>query len=557
MSQARVGSESSSISDHREYDAIVVGVGFSGIYELYRLREQGLSVHALESGDGVGGTWHWNCYPGARVDSPCMQYSLSFSAELEQEWHWPEEYSAQPDLQRYFDHVADRFDLRKDISFNTTVIGATYDADDNRWTLETDRGVTYSAKYLVTAVGCLSATNIPAFKGLDSFRGDWYHTSRYPQNKPDLRGKRVGVIGTGSTGIQVITAIAPEVEQLYVFQRTANFSMPAQNKPMDPEFEKAWKARYPEHRQAARVSGFGAIYDALDKSALAVSEEEREQIYEAAWLKGGFNIALAFNDLTTNEEANETAAEFVRKKIRGIVKDPATAELLIPRGYPIFTKRPCFDTGYYEQYNRENVTLVDIRTNPIEEITPTGLRTTAEEYGLDVIIFATGFDALTGPLHRMNIVGKDGVKLQDKWQAGPRTYLGLATAGFPNLFMITGPGSPSVLSNMTTSIEQHGDWIADAIDYMEKRGLKAMEAERDAEDRWVEHVNEVANMTLHYKANSWYLGANIPGKPRVFIPYAGGVGPYREICDGVAEKGYEGFTFQSSAMAASAQESAS
>ena len=526
------------------YDAVVVGAGFAGMYMLYRLRELGLSVRVFETASGVGGTWYWNRYPGARVDSPSMQYSLSFSPETEQEWNWAEDYSDQTQLEKYANHVADRFELRPDIQFDTSVVAATYDEAAGRWIIETDRGDTASATYLVAAVGCLSATNVPNFPGMETFQGQWYHTSRWPKEGVDLGGKRVGIVGTGSTGIQAIPVLAEQAAHLHVFQRTPNYSLPSNNKAMDPDFEADWKRRYPEHRQAARESRGGVELPLFpDRSALSVSEEERNAVYESAW--GNYTALLTcFNDIGINKEANETAAEFVRNKIRHTVKDPAVADLLAPRDYPIGTKRICIDTNYFETYNRDNVTLVDVRTKPIVEITPTGVRTADASYDLDVLVFATGFDAMTGPLVRMNVVGKGGLPLAKKWEAGPRTYLGLQSVGFPNLFMITGPGSPSVLSNMTTSIEQHVEWVAAAIDHLRANALDLMEPTIEAEDRWVDHVNEVAHMTLFPEANSWYLGANIPGKPRVFMPYIGGVGAYRVKCDEVVANGYEGFELQ-------------
>jgi cation diffusion facilitator CzcD-associated flavoprotein CzcO len=546
MSDALQEPVESPIETHAEYDAVIVGAGFAGMYQLHRLRELGLSVRVLESGDGVGGTWYWNRYPGARVDSPSMQYSLSFDSDMEQEWNWSELYSPQPDLEKYANHVADRFDLRKDIQFDSRVVSAEYNEDSKRWVIKTDRGDWLSAKYFITAAGCLSATNVPNFKGIESFEGQWYHTSRWPKENVDLVGKRVGIIGTGSTGIQAITAISKVAGHLFVFQRTPNYSLPSNNAPMPAEYEAEWKANYPEHREAARVSAGGAEVIAYpEHSALEVSEEERNKVFEAAWGQGAFTLAAAFTDLMTNEEANFHAAEFVRNKIRATVKDQEVAELLAPKDYPIFTKRICLDTGYYQVYNQDNVTLVDVKTNPIEEITPKGLRTTAEEYEVDILVFATGFDAMTGPLFRMNIVGKDGQTLKDKWAAGPTTYLGISSVGFPNMFMITGPGSPSVLSNMTTSIEQHVDWITDTIKHLRENEIETIEPTAEAEVEWVQHVNEVASHTLYGKANSWYVGANIPGKVRVFMPYVGGVGAYRKKCDEVAAEGYVGFELTS------------
>jgi cyclohexanone monooxygenase len=525
-------------------DVVVVGAGFAGIYALYRLRGLGLSVRVFETGDNVGGTWYWNRYPGARVDVPSLFYSYSFSSELQQEWSWPETYSAQPELLRYAEEVADRFDLRRDIAFETTVVRAAYDDLAARWSIETDRGDRVSARYFVTAAGCLSATNVPDFNGVESFRGKWYHTSRWPKEGVDLAGKRVGVVGTGSSGIQAIPVIAEQAAHLFVFQRTPNYSFPSNTQPMDPEAEREWKAHYDEHRAKDRVSYAGQHFEPIDRSALDVSDEERTRRYEAMWTQGAFGVLQSFNDLRTNLEANETAAEFLRSQIRRIVRDPDVAERLCPKDHPVGTKRPCLDVGYYETFNRANVTLVDVRADPIEEITPTGLRTTRASYDLDVIVFATGFDAMTGPLLRMNISGRNGLTLAEKWHAGPRTYLGLATVDFPNLFMITGPGSPSVLASMIMAIEQHVDWIAEAITYLDDHSYDVIEPTAEAEDAWVDHVNSVADSTLFPLANSWYLGANIPGKPRVFLPYAGGLGTYRAKCDEVAANGYEGFALR-------------
>jgi cyclohexanone monooxygenase len=542
MSQVDQLTEPAGPGPTTEYDAIVVGAGFAGMYALYRLRELGLSVRAFETGEGVGGTWYWNCYPGARVDVQSLSYSYSFSSDLQQEWSWPETFSSQPELLKYANHVADRFDLRRDIQFETTVNGADYDEAAKRWRIRTDRGDHVSARYLVAGAGCLSATNVPDFKGIESFQGNWYHTSRWPKEGVDLTGKRVGIIGTGSTGIQAVPAIAEEAAHLYVFQRTPNYSLPSGNQPMDPEHEREWKADYDLHRELDRSAYAARYVPAPDRSALATPADERDRAFEEAWGAGAFAMMLTFKDLRSSREANETAAEFVRNKIRAIVKDPAVAELLCPKDYPIGTKRLCLDSNYFETFNRDNVTLVDVKTHPIEEITPTGLRTGAESYDVDVLVFATGFDAMTGPLLRMNITGRDGLSLKDKWEHGPRTYLGIATAGFPNMFMITGPGSPSVLASMITAIEQHVDWIADAIVYLDKADLDVIEAGPEAEERWVEHVNEVADQTLYRFANSWYLGANIPGKPRVFMPYVGGFNVYRDRCDEVAANDYEGFT---------------
>ncbi|MDA0301841.1 MAG: NAD(P)/FAD-dependent oxidoreductase [Chloroflexi bacterium] len=524
-------------------DAVIVGAGLAGLYMLHRLRGLGLSARVIEAGADVGGTWYWNRYPGARCDVESMEYSYSFSKELQQEWHWNERYAGQPEILRYVGHVADRFDLRRDIQFDTRVTAATFDEATSRWAIETDRGDRVSAQFCIMATGCLSSTQEPQFAGLDTFEGDWYHTGRWPHEGVDFTGKRVGVIGTGSSAIQSIPIIAQQAARLTVFQRTPNYSVPARNAPMDPDYEERIKAEYDHLRQRERASRAGVVLLGLpDQAALQVSAEERERAFEARWGRGGLGITRAFTDLLVSREANETAAEFVRAKIRAIVRDPAVAERLTPRDYPIGTKRLCADTDYYETFNRDNVALVDVRRAPIEEITPRGVRTRDAEYELDAIVFAIGFDAMTGALLGIDIRGRSGVALREQWAAGPRSYLGLSIAGFPNLFTITGPGSPSVLSNMIVSIEQHVDWIADCLAHLNAHGLDTIEASDAAQEAWVEHVNDVAHATLYPQANSWYMGANIPGKPRVFMPYIGGVGAYREKCDEVAAKGYEGFT---------------
>ncbi len=543
----------------QQFDAIVVGAGFAGLYALHRLRGLGLNVRVLERGSGIGGTWFWNRYPGVRCDIESLDYSYSFSAELEQEWEWTERYPAGPEILAYLNHVADRFDLRRDIELNAHVTQVHYDDAGETWHISTDDGETYSATHCVMASGCLSSVHRPQFDGLDDFRGDWYHTARWPADGVDLSGKRVGIIGTGSTGIQLIPQLAEQAGHLYVFQRTANFSMPAHNGHLDPAMQRAAKAAYPQRRQLAResLSGVpGSHPDALaQRSALEVDETERADTFERGWAEGGIGgVTLAFNDVNVDPRANALAADFVRSKIRQIVTDPAVAEALCPKTYPIGSKRMCVDTGYYATYNRPNVTLVDVRSAPIERITTGGIETTAEEYELDVLVFATGFDAITGALLEIDIRGRDGLSLRDKWAGGPAAYLGLAAAGFPNLFLVTGPGSPSVLSNMVCSIEQHVDWVADCISYLNARGVRTIEAGAEAEARWVQHVGEVAQATLFPQANSWYLGANIPGKPRVFMPYLGGVGAYRAHCDAVAAAGYEGFLLDGTTRAAAGAE---
>ena len=530
-------------SEPATFDAIVVGAGVGGLRAIHRLRKLDLKVRAFEAGGGVGGTWYWNRYPGCRCDVESLEYSYSFSDELQQEWHWPERYGTQPEILRYINHVADRFDLRRDIEFNTRVKQAVFDSDTNTWTVTTDKGTAVTARFCVMATGNLSTPRTPNYPGLQSFKGKWYHTGLWPHEGVDFTGLRVGVIGTGSSGVQSIPIIAKQAKHLYVFQRTANFSLPARNAPMNRDKESAHKAHYPERRRAAFDTPFGiAGYPAPVKSALDATEEERLCAYEAKWAEGGsISFLYSYTDLLINKESNETASEFVRRKIRATLKDPKTAELLCPNDHPIGTKRLILDTDYYETYNRDNVTLVDIRSRPIEEITSTELRTADIDYALDAIVFATGFDAMTGAMKEIDIHTDAGVSIREKWEHGPRTYLGIMIAGFPNLFMITGPQSPGVKSQMILACEQHVDWIADCIQYLRDHAFSRIEAEEDAEDAWVRHNNEVADRTLYPLANSWYVGANIPGKPRVFMPYVGGVAAYKKKCDEIAASGYEGF----------------
>ena len=530
-------------SEPATFDAIVVGAGVGGLRAIHRLRKLDLKVRAFEAGGGVGGTWYWNRYPGCRCDVESLEYSYSFSDELQQEWHWPERYGTQPEILRYIDHVADRFDLRRDIEFNTRVKQAVFDSDTNTWTVTTDKGTAVTARFCVMATGNLSTPRTPNYPGLQSFKGKWYHTGLWPHEGVDFTGLRVGVIGTGSSGVQSIPIIAKQAKHLNVFQRTANFSLPARNAPMNRDKESAHKAHYPERRRAAFDTPFGiAGYPAPVKSALDATEEERLCAYEAKWAEGGsISFLYSFTDLLINGESNETASEFVRRKIRATLKDPKTAELLCPNDHPIGTKRLILDTDYYETYNRDNVTLVDIRSRPIEEITSTELRTADIDYALDAIVFATGFDAMTGAMKEIDIHTDAGMSIREKWEHGPRTYLGIMIAGFPNLFMITGPQSPGVKSQMILACEQHVDWIADCIQYLRDHAFSRIEAEEDAEDAWVRHNNEVADRTLYPLANSWYVGANIPGKPRVFMPYVGGVAAYKKKCDEIAASGYEGF----------------
>jgi cation diffusion facilitator CzcD-associated flavoprotein CzcO len=537
-----------------QIDVVIVGAGFGGMYMLHRLRGLGLSAIVFDAASGVGGTWYWNRYPGARCDVESMQYSYSFSEELQQEWQWSELFAGQPEILRYANFVADKLDLRRDMRFETRVTSAAFDETAHRWTVQTDRGDTISARYTVMATGCLSAARMPDFPGLDSFKGKTYHTGHWPHEGVDFTGLRVGVVGTGSSAIQSIPVIAAQAAHVTVFQRTPNFSIPSRNGPMSSDYAQSWKSDYPTRRAEARASRNGILAYPNDQSAIETPEPERLTIYEQRWASGGTTFMASFNDLIFNKASNDTAANFVRGKIREMVKDPAKAELLAPTNHPIGTKRICVDTDYYLTYNQPNVDLVDVRDTPIEAVTPDGLRVGATEYQFDAIVFATGFDAMTGALTRMGIVGRNGKKLADEWEAGPRTYLGLMTAEFPNMFMITGPGSPSVLSNMIVSIEQHVDWISDCVSALAARQLDCIEPTLSAQDAWVDHVNEVAHTTLYPSAASWYMGANIPGKPRVFMPYIGGVGAYRQKCDEIAAKGYDGFRLSGSTQAAVAAE---
>lgn len=536
-----IGSKSAGTKRGRDVDLVVVGAGFAGMYMLHRARELGLAVRLFEAGSGVGGTWYWNRYPGARCDVDSMEYSYQFSEALQQEWKWTERYAAQPEILRYANHVADRFGLRPDMQFNTRVEAAAFDESLVRWSVRTDDGERTSARFLVMAVGCLSCANIPALKGLETFRGRTFHTGQWPHQEVDFRGKRVGVVGTGSSAVQAIPVIAAQAEELVVFQRTAVYSVPARNGPMDQDYEARIKAAYKSFRAGNNrmPTAAGSNNPRSAPFALELDARERERTYEAWWQRGGLGFMSAFGDLLFNPKANETAAEFVRAKIRGVVRDPSLARLLAP-AQMIGCKRLCADAGYYETFNRPNVRLVDISRSAIEEVTPNGLRAGGEEYALECIVFATGFDAMTGSLLKIDIRGRGGATLRQKWQAGPRTYLGLAVAGFPNLFIVAGPGSPSVLSNMIVAAEQHVNWIGECIAHLGARGRASIEATEQATAAWVEHVNAVANQMVYPSCNSWYLGANVPGKTRVFMPLFG-FPPYVEKCNEVAAGGYAEF----------------
>ena len=529
------------------FDAVVVGAGFGGMYMLHCLRGVGLNARAYEAAGGVGGTWYWNRYPGARCDIEAMQYSYSFSEELEQKWSWSEKYAPQPEILDYANHVADRYDLRRDILFNTSVTAATFDATSKRWRIETDRGDRVSAQFLIMAVGCLSSANVPDFDGIGDFEGAIYHTGQWPHEGVDFGGLRVGIIGTGSSAIQSIPIIADQAKQLTVFQRTANYSIPAWNAKIEPDYERKIKAEYPALRAWSRSRPTGVYFPFDLRSALEVSEVERERQYEEFWERGGLQFLGAFADLLYDKEANNTIAEFARRKIREVVRDPAVANLLCPDNV-LGCKRLCVDSGYFETYNREHVELVDVSTTPIQRFTRRGLVVDGREHVFDAVVCATGFAAMTGSFDKIAITGRDGLTLKQKWAAGPRTYLGLSTVGFPNFFMITGPGSPSVLASMVQAIEQHVDWMTDCISHMRDVGAETIEPTLDFEDAWVDYVNEVAKQSLRSTCSSWYVGANIPGRPRVFMPFIGGFPIYVEKCNDVASDGYEGFVLAGSEM---------
>ena len=520
---------------------LVVGAGFAGLYMLFKARSLGLAVRVIEAAPSVGGTWYFNRYPGARVDIQSMEYSFQFSEALQQEWHWTERYAAQPELLRYANHVADRFGLRDGIQLNTRLTGAAFDERAQRWQVDAESGETWSARFLVMASGPLSSPNTPAFKGLDTFSGPVYHTARWPHDPVDFTGKRVGLVGTGSSAVQSIPVIARQASELTVFQRTAAYAVPAHNGALDPAFEARIKADYAgfRARNSRMHGGFGSELRPNPVSALAVGAEEREAAFEERWRIGGFGFLGAFNDLMLDERSNALAAEFVRGKIRSIVRDPETARLLSPK-QTIGCKRLCVDTGYYETYNRPNVKLVDVSERPVGEVTPAGLKTDGRDYAFDALVLATGFDAMTGTLMRLDLRGRGGLGIRQKWRAGPLNYLGLAIAGFPNLFNIAGPGSTSAFTNVIVAIEHHVDWIADCVAHLNAHGHATIEATERAESAWVAHVNAVAQRTVYLSCNSWYLGANIPGKPRMFMPLIG-FPPYADKCAEVARNGYDGF----------------
>ena len=526
-------------------DVVVVGAGFAGLYALYGLRERGLTARGFEAGGDVGGTWYWNRYPGARVDIESLQYCFHFSPEIREEWFWSERFASQPELLRYFDYVADRFDLRRDIEFGTRVVSAVFDDVTNLWTVGTDKGGTVKATYCIMGTGLLSAPYSPPFPGVEDFRGEWYHSSRWPHEKVDLSGRRVGVIGTGSTGIQIVQTIAPEVEHLTVFQRTANYTTPGINRPLSREEQRAFNSRHDEWLAEVHgmFSGQTSEFPAPTKSALEDSAEERWQWLDERWVRGGHpqTLLYAYNDLMANRESNDALCDFVRAKIRSIVKNPETAELLCPKDQPMGAKRVPLEFGYFETFNRDNVTLVDVKSAPIERLTASGLRTGSAEYELDVIIFATGFDAITGAMLAIDIRREGGPALEELWADGPKNYLGLMVAELPNLFVINGPGSAGIKANNVLGVEHGIEWAMKCLDHLVANGLDRIEAVEQAQEEWIAHSNEVAEASLVSKAGSWYTGANIPGKPQVYMPYFGGWNRYLRICEEAVADGYRGF----------------
>jgi len=530
---------------HTSHDAIIIGAGFAGLYAVRVLRDKmGLDVHAFDAATDVGGTWYWNRYPGARVDIESVHYSYSFDEDLQQEWHWSERFCAQPEILAYLNHVADRFDLRRSFRFNTRITALTWDDATSLWTATTDAGEHYRARYVVSGAGTLSVPKKPDFPGVEDFDGEVLMTGNWPHHEVSFEGKRVGIIGVGSSGIQAVSEIAKTAGHLTVFQRTPNYATPIGNAPIDPVQEAAEKANYAAIREASRNHFLGVPYSDVQPSALAVTPEQRRQVFDDRWNRGGFRLFFdSFADILFDKEANDTIADYIRERIQQRVTDPATAELLTPKDYPYGTKRPPLETDYYEAYNRPNVTLVDVKKDPIEAVTPRGVELAdGTEYELDVLILATGFDASTGPLLAMNITGRDGLRLADHWAYGPQTYLGLMAAGFPNLFMITGPQSPSVLYNMPLAIEDHVDLSTAAIGYLREHGLDVIEPTPEAEHAWVTHTNQLALATLLPESTtSWYMGSNIPGKPRRVLVYLGGAPAYRAKCDEVVQAGWEGF----------------
>ena len=528
----------------KRLDAVVVGGGFGGMYAIYKFREMGLRIQGFEAGGDVGGVWYWNRYPGARVDLPSIDYSFSFSPEIEQEWTWSEQFADQPELLRYINFVADRLDLRKDFQFNTRVTSAVWNELRQLWEVTTDRGDTYEATYCIMATGPLSIPKDPEIPGIARYEGVLLRAAKWPHEPVSFAGKRVGVIGTGSTGIQIVQEVGKEAGELFVFQRTPSFTMPMRNEKLEPDYVAEVKRHYAGIRESARNSAVGGVRPQSTRAFFSVTPSQRRQLLEDAWKNGGLAMLGTFSDLMTNEEANEHVAEFVRGKIDDIVKDPVTAEKLKPRGYPIFARRPCLDSSYYETFNRPNVHLMDCLADPIIEITEKGVRTQSGEVDLDMLIFATGYDGLTGALLAFDVVGRGGRKVNDKWKDGASSHLGLMMEGFPNLFMTTGPNGPAALANIVRISEHDVDWIAAAMKHMDKNGLSTIEPTKEAEDRWMDVVYALSQRTLLSKAKTWYVGANVKDKPLGLTLFTGGFLKYREHCAAAAQDGYRGFVFE-------------
>ncbi|MEM7542143.1 MAG: NAD(P)/FAD-dependent oxidoreductase [Pseudomonadota bacterium] len=532
-------------AERENFDVVIAGAGFAGLYMLHRIQQRGLKVRLFEAGSGIGGTWFWNRYPGARVDVESMEYSYSFDDDLQQEWSWSERYAGQPELQRYINHCADRFDLWPNIQLNTRVTGTTYNEATAEWLIDTDDGDAVRAKYCVLATGFLSSGSIPEFEGLEAYQGNTYLTSKWPEGGVDFTGQKVGIIGTGSSAVQAIPIIAKEVDHLTVFQRTPPFSIPLRNEPLNRDFEALVKDMYPEWRRRQRFesrAGFIAVNNEPtppnDSNAVDVSEQERLADYEMRWESGGLCFYSSYIDLLTNQQANDTLADFIREKTRQRIDDPEVAELLLPRGYPIMAKRLCADTGYYETYNRDNVKLVSIKDSPIEKLTDKGLVVNGEEFEFDSIIFATGFDAVTGAISRIDVKGKGGQDLNDYWTGAPRAYLGLASVGFPNMFFLDGPCANGALVSPMLLSEHQVEWVDRCIEHVGLANDATVEATPESEAEWMRHMEEVSAGSLLYKANSWYMGANIPGKPRALLSYLGGLENYRQQTGAGEANGY-------------------
>ena len=525
-----------------DVDAVVVGAGFTGLYMLLRLRDCGFSARGFDVASGVGGTWYWNRYPGARCDIESMQYSYQFSEELQQETRWKDRYASQPEILAYIERVAERFDLTRDITFETRIETATFEESSHLWIIETDSGETIRCRYFILGVGCLSSPIRPKFEFEDEFKGDIYQTSLWPKESVDFTGKRVGIIGTGSSCIQSMPLIAKEAEHLYVYQRTPNFVVPAQNRKLSDKEVAAIKSDYKGFRAKAYAGPNAFLFPRHDQSVFELSVEERRMRFDEQWEIGGLPFLGAFNDVLLNEKSNKEVADYWRSRIDDVVEDPVIADLLTPGEY-FGCKRLCAGTDYYEAYNRHNVTLVDVSKSGIDCLTPTGLRAEGKDYDLDAIIYATGFDAMTGSVTRIKITGTGGRRIQDKWVDGPHNYLGLSISGFPNMFNMVSAGSPSVLATMVTCAEQHGDWVADCLQYMRKHNYTCIDATPEAEADWMTEVNRAADLSLRSKCDSWYIGANVEGKARSFAPYIGGWPTYVEKCKSVAAKSYEGFKF--------------